>query len=152
MASWSGFWGDTASVSGSYAPLYNKTPLRHKLRKLFRKRGLRELGEAIDMVAADSTPASTLTVTKSQVTAVQDLGLNNLGGSRAIESKQQVGKLNSTPTDTGANTARSIAAADVTDLRKIVAGGSESSPQPSTYPTDASGNGGGSKLAGRAYN
>lgn len=151
MASWSGFWGDTTNVTGSYAPLRNKTPLRAQLTKLLRRRGLRELGEAIDIVAADSTPASSLTVTKSQVKAVVDVGLNNLGGARTIESKETVGKLNSLITDTAANTARAIAAADVTDLRKIVAGGSESSSAPSTYATDRSGNGGGNKLRGIAY-
>ncbi len=151
MASWSGFWGDTATTSGSYAPLRNKTPLRAQLAKMFRKRGLRELGEGLDIIATDSTPASTLTVTKSEVTAIADVGLNNLGGVRPIRSLETVGKINSGPTDTGANTARAIAAADVTDIRKIVAGGSESSPAPSTYAADLSGNGGGSKLAGRAY-
>lgn len=151
MASWSGFWGDTATTTDTYTPIYNKTPLRHQLRKLFRRRGLRELGEGIDIIAADSTPASNLTVLRSQVTAIQDLTLNNMGGVRPIESKQQVGKINSAPTATNANTLRAIAAADVTDARRIVAGGAEASPSPSTYATDASGNGGGGKLAGRAY-
>jgi hypothetical protein len=151
MTSWSGFWGDTANTTGSYTPINNKTPLRHQLRKLFRRRGLRELGEAIDMIATDATPASTLSVTRSQVQATALAGVIGGGGAVTIESKEQVGKLNSVPSDTGANTSRAIAAADVTDARKIVVGGSESSSAPSTYATDASGNGGGGKLSGIAY-
>jgi hypothetical protein len=107
---------------------------------------MRELGEALATIVSDSTPSSTASVVLYQVTATSDLGTNNLGGVRAVGSTELMGKLNSGLTDTNPNTARAVAAGDVTDFNKVLPGGSESSSAPSTYPTDASGNGGGGKL------
>lgn len=146
MASWSGFWGDDATVTNSYTSLRNKAPNRYHLSKLFRKRGMRKLGEGLVTIIGDSTPASSASVTISQVQAVADVGQNNLGGVRTIESKELMNKLNAVPTDTGANTARVVATADVTDINLALFGGGNSDSAPSSYATDASGNGGGGKI------
>ena len=147
MANWSGFWGDTASTTGSYDFLSRKSPNRYHLARILKKRGMRQHSEVLKTLLADSTPASTASVTVSQIDAVSVLGSNVQGGVRGVTSREimdaalPADKDNATP-----NTSRAVVAADVTNLNLILEGGAEWLRKPSTYPTDASGNGGGGKL------
>ena len=147
MSNWSGFWGDGVSTTGSYEFLSKKSPNRYHLARLLKTRGLRNHSEVIKTLLADSTPASTASVTIAQIDAVANTSGNVQGGVRTVTSREQIDaaltydKDNATP-----NTARAVAAADVTNLNLILEGGAEWLRKPSSYPTDASGNGGGGKL------
>lgn len=128
------------------------SPNRYHLSRIFRKRGMREVSEVIKTLLADSTPASSASAVNYRVKAVADTTQNAQGGSRTIESNELVGlALDSAFDDASANTARAVTAADVTAVQKMLEGGTDQLRKPSTYPTDASGNGGGGKLDGDAY-
>lgn len=147
MASYSEFWatggkGDPALV---YA-LQGKSPNRYHLARHFKRGGLAKLAEVIHTIAADATPASTASITKVQVAGEALPGQISNGGVRTIETVEQMDVLNANISSSSANTARAIAAGDVTDLDRLLIGGAESLRRPSTYPTDLSGNGGGGKL------
>lgn len=148
MASYSGFWSDRGGFDNAggatHTLLKNKSPNRYHLSRLLKTRGMREIAELIATIGGDSTPASSASVTISRVAAARALDDNVQGGVRTIESAQLVGGLNDSGT---ANTARVIAAADVTDMNLYLPGGTEANRAPGTYPTDASGNGGGGKIA-----
>ena len=144
MASYSEFWG-----GATYTLLNGRSPNRYHLSRILRKRGMQETGEVISTLLEDSTPASTASVTISQVQANADTSANVQGGVRTIESKEQVGlTLNSAIDDASSNTSRAVAAADVTALQtEVIPSGARATRSPTTYPVDASGNGGGGKLA-----
>ena len=143
MASNAPFWGDAAN---SHTLLSAKSPNRYHLARLLKKHGMRQIGERITTLLADSTPASTASVIISRVQAVVGNGFNQ-GGVRTIEAKEHMDNVaNPQPTEATPDTARAVAAADVTDLNLLVSGGADSLRSPSTYPTDASGNGGGGKV------
>ena len=147
MSNWSGFWGDTASTTGSYDFLSRKSPNRYHLARILKKRGMRQHSEVLKTLLADATPASTASVVISQIDAVANTSGNVQGGVRTVTSNEfmdaalPADKDNATP-----NTARAVTAADVTNLNLILESGAEWLRKPSTYPTDASGNGGGGKL------
>lgn len=135
MASWSGFWNDHGAT-GPYAPI-GKHQLRRKLAKMSRRRGYIPTLEIIDMLLADSTPASTAEYEYTRVK--QSAGYAGSGpavggGKITIETVTMID--------------RAVAASDVTSLRKVLPGGSETDVQP-TYPVDRSGNGGGGMLSSK---
>jgi hypothetical protein len=107
------------------------------------------MGEIISTLLTDSSPSTTASVTISELTAEADTTANVQGGVRTIAAKEQMGLLyNSDKDDASANTSRAVSAADVTALQtEVIPGGSRASRAPATYPTDASGNGGGGKLS-----
>ena len=149
MATSSGFWeniGGPGGVDGAaYGLLGKKTPNRYHLTRILRTRGMKQYSEVADKLLDDSTPATTATITISMVTAVADPTSNAQGGVRGITSQQIMdGSLVKDVGTSGANTARAVAAADVTEVQKDLIGGTYSSRSP-TYPVDKSGNGGGGK-------
>ena len=147
MTTWSGFWGDTASTTGSYDFLSRKSPNRYHLARILKKRGMRQHSEVLKTLLADSTPSSNASVVISQIDAVRVLGSNVQGGVRAVTANEFMdAALDANIDGATPNTARAVVAADVTDLNLILEGGAEWLRKPSTYPTDASGNGGGGKL------
>ena len=152
MANWSGFFGDTLNSTGSYELLSARSPNRYHLARMFRKRGLRELAEVLYTVNG-VVVGSSASVAPAQVTAIVESGPTSQGGVRPIATKQQVGlHLDSDIDDASAATARNTETADTTAITNMLPGGHASNRQPSnssgtsTYPTDASGNGGGGKL------
>lgn len=148
MASYSDFWGDGANTTGSYALLSKKSPNRYHLMRMLRKRGMQEYGEVLTTLLTDASPSTSASYTVAQVDAVQDTGASNQqGGVRTVTSNEQVGGvLDSTESDT-ATTTRAVTSADVTTMQAEIGSGATANRAPATYPTDASGNGGGGKLA-----
>ena len=148
MATSSGFWENAAGESATYGLLSKRSPNRYHLSRILRKRGMQVHGEILSTLLEDSTPASTASVTVSQVDAVANTEANVQGGVRGVTSNEKVDLLiNSAHDDASANTARAVTAADVTELQtEIIPSGSRATRSPSTYATDASGNGGGGKL------
>ena len=147
MTAWSGFYGDTASINASYELLSKKSPNRYHLTRLLKKRGMRNTSEILKTLLADSTPASTASVTIAQIDAVRDLNANVQGGVRTVTLREQIDSVIQPGSSTATpNTARAVTAADVTSINLIVESGNEWKRAPSTYPTDASTNGGGGKL------
>ena len=148
MASYSDFWGDGANTTGSYALLSKRSPNRYHLMRLLRKRRMQEYGEILTTLLTDASPSTSASYTVAQVDAVQDTGAsNNQGGVRTVTSNEQVGGvLDSTESDT-ATTTRAVTSADVTTMQAEIGAGATIDRAPTTYPTDASGNGGGGKLS-----
>ena len=151
MAMSSGFWenyGGPDGVDGAtYSLLSKKSPNRYHLTRILRTRGMKPYSEVAKTLLDDSTPASTASVTISQVDAVADVTQNAQGGVRGVTANQIIdGSLVPDVSTSGADTARAVAAADVTEVQKDLYGGTYVSRSPSTYPTDKSGNGGGGKV------
>lgn len=152
MATSAQFWtsdygpGDT---NGTYEFSSGKSPNRYHLMRLLRKKGMREVGEILFTALAENTPSDTASVTISQLTAEADTTANVNGGVRTIAAKEIMGLvLDSDKDDATAETARAATAADVTTLNaEVIPSGTTANRQPATYPTDASGNGGGGKLS-----
>lgn len=136
MASYSGFWNDHGEV-GPYA-LLGKHQLRRKLAKMSKRRGYAATMEIIDQLLADSTPASTATFQYKRVQQTAGYAGSGPAVGGGVVPIETVSKVN-----------RAVTAADVTSLRKVLPGGSEIDSQPSTYPTDLSGNGGGGRLTAK---
>ncbi len=135
-----------------------RSPNRYHLMRILRKRGMRNFGEIISTLLTDSTPSSTAGVTTTQVDHVSTPGGTNSQGGVRTTTANETQHLSITPaaSDASNNTARAVAAADVTALQlEIIPTGNRALRAPSvsgtiTYPTDASGNGGGGKFdAGR---
>ena len=142
MATSTGFWENAAGSVATYSLLSGKSPNRYHLMRLLRKKNMREVGEILFTALTENTPSDTASVTISQVTAAT----GQQGGVRTVAAQEIMGAtLDSTITET-AETARAAAAADVTTLNaEVVPGGATANRTPATYPTDASGNGGGGK-------
>ena len=153
MATSTGFWEDAAGSVSTYSLLSKRSPNRYHLMRILRKAGMRQHGEILSTLLTDSSPSSTASVTRSQVDAVATTGgTNSQGGVRGVTSNEQMSsEINNDQSSSGANTARAVAAGDVTELQtELIPSGSRSNRAPATYPTDASGNGGGGKMdAGR---
>ena len=159
MATSAQYWSTDFSTTngetnGTYEFLSGKSPNRYHLMRLLRKKGMREVGEIIFTALAENTPTDTASVTISQLTAEADTTANVQGGVRTIASKEIMGLvLDSDKDDATAETARAATAADVTTLNaEVIPDGNTALRAPSssgtiTYPTDASGNGGGGKLS-----
>jgi hypothetical protein len=140
--------GIDANDDTTYTFVSGKSPNRYHLMRLMRKKGMRELGEFIEEALAENTPSDTMSVTISQVTAAT----GQQGGVRTVAAQEIVGGvLDSTISDT-AETARAATDADSTLIEaEIIPTGNTALRAPSasgtiTYPTDASGNGGGGKF------
>lgn len=159
MPSYSGLF-DT--VHGApYNLLSKRSPNRYHLARLFKTRGLRELGAVLDKLLTDATPASTTDLDIYRIKAFADPQTNAQGGKRTIEDQIIVGAtLDSSFSAAGANTQRAVTAADVTTIKGLFARdsggtgqGDEQARFPTNagtrrYPADASGNGGGGKVGG----
>ncbi len=150
MATSSGFWENIGGINGvdgaAYSLLSKKTPNRYHLTRILRTRGMKQYSEVVDKLLDDSTPATTATITIAMIDAIADPTSNAQGGVRGITSQQIMdGSLVKDVGTSGANTARAVAAADVTEVQKDLIGGTYSNRAPATYPVDASGNGGGGK-------
>jgi hypothetical protein len=123
------------------------TPNRYHLARLFRKRNMKQVSEVLKTLLDDSTPASAASVAIAQVDAVANVNANVQGGVRGVTSNEIMdASLVNQPDASNPNTARNVAAADVTELQKDLFGGSNTNRAPTTYPVDKSGNGGGGKL------
>jgi hypothetical protein len=105
------------------------------------------MGEILSTLLEDSSPATSASVTVTQVDATRDVSDNVQGGVRGTTANEQVDLLyNKQPTTGSANTTRAVSAADVTALQtEIIPSGARALRSPPTYPTDSSGNGGGGK-------
>ena len=108
---------------------------------------MREVGEILFTALAENTPSDTASVTISQLTAEADTTANVQGGVRTIAAKEIMGLvLDSDKDDATAETSRAATAADVSTLNaEVIPSGATAKRDPASYPTDASGNGGGGK-------
>ena len=151
MATSTEFWESSTYGPGdsnaTYEFLNARSPNRYHLMRILRKRGMRNYGEIISTLLTDSSPSTSASVTTAQVDHTVDTGANNFGGVRNVSNNETMDlTINSDKDDASANTARAVTAADVTAIQtEIIPSGSRADRAPSTYPTDASGNGGGGK-------
>ena len=122
---YSGLWN--GEYNEDYSLLVNKSPLQKRIARVFRRGGLRtfqELALTLNGAAAGSTAAAT----HSRAEAERELGSPTVnGGARTIETVTHVNRVTT--------------AADKTAIDAVL-----SQSTAPTYPTDASGNGGGGKL------
>ena len=121
MATSAEFWESSSygpgDSNGTYEFQSARSPNRYHLTRLLRKRGMRNYGEILSTLLTDSSPNETMDLT-----------------------------INSDKDDASANTARAVTAADVTAIQtEVIPSGSRANRAPTTYPTDAAGNGGGGK-------
>jgi len=151
MATSAEFWESSTYGPGDTNATYEfsnaRSPNRYHLTRLLRKRGMRNYGEIISTLLTDSSPSTSASVTTTQVDHTVDLNANNFGGVRTTTANETMDlTINSDKDDASANTARAVTAADVTALQtEVIPSGSRANRAPATYPTDASGNGGGGK-------
>ena len=144
---YSGLWDGVAGENYSFNKTNARSPNRYHLARLLKTRGLRELSEVITTMGTDCSPSTTASVSYSRIEHTADPSSNVLGGAATIATHQLMGgDLDSQYSESGAKTARAIDATDVTDVQLFTEGGTEAVRSPPTYPTDASGNGGGGKL------
>ena len=122
MPSWSGFWGDAAGGSGSYALLQDKNPRRGVIRGTVNRESFRVATALFNGLIGAAT-GSNVTATHKRIAEDNSTFTRN-GGARAID----------TVTDINRNTV----AGDVTMLKEMV---TSVSRRP-TYARDLSGNGG----------
>jgi len=138
MASYSGFWEDygglvsgVAITSAAHTLLVNRSPINRRVSQAFRRRSLTALREKIDTVVASSSINGAAAVTREQIPTTVDPGNPGSGGGvRANETVTVIAASSTT------------SAADATEVDNLV----DYSTQPTSYPTDPSGNGGGGKL------
>ena len=151
MATSTEFWESSTYGPGdsnaTYEFLNARSPNRYHLMRILRKRGMRNYGEIISTLLTDSSPSTSASVTTAQVDHTVDTSANNFGGVRTISNNETMDlTINSDKDDASANTARAVTSADVTALQtEVIPSGSRANRAPGTYPTDASGNGGGGK-------
>lgn len=157
MATSALFWENSSygpgDTNGTYEFLSGRSPNRYHLMRLLRKKGMREVGEILFTALADNTPSDTASVTMHQLTAEANTSSNVQGGVRTIAAEELMGlTIDSDKDDATANTARATTAGDVTTLNsEMIPGRNRALRAPDadgnaiSYPTDASGNGGGGK-------
>lgn len=127
MTAYSGLWN---GVHGENHALLSgeNTSIKQDIRRIMRRQGARKLKELMLTLNGASAGSAAL-ATYARVEAVQGLGsITNLGGVREIETVTVVN--------------RNTASADKTMIDGVI----NDQTKPSSYPTDASGNGGGGKL------
>ncbi len=134
MASYSGLWNGVHG--GDYALQTARSPLNRALGRVLKRRSMIRLKEAIDRVAASSSinGAAAVNIFQIDSTATPGSAVVN-GGVRTVNTVARIAASQSTTS------------ADAANVDEVVA----FENQPQTYPTDASGNGGGGrsgKLAG----
>jgi hypothetical protein len=120
VTTYSDFWGN------NYAPIKGTTPLRYRLNRLMRRRGMGALQELITELSG-TAPGATAAKSYARVGGeVDTMGvlptLGSLGGSREIETKYLIN--------------RATVAADATDIDTVIA--ARHTP---TFPGDLAGNG-----------
>jgi len=151
MATSTEFWESSTYGPGDTNATYEfsnaRSPNRYHLMRLLRKRGMRNYGEILSTLLTDASPSTSASVTTTQVDHTVDLNANNFGGARTTTANETMDlTINSDKDDASANTARAVTAADVTALQtEVIPSGSRANRAPASYPTDASGNGGGGK-------
>lgn len=126
MPQWSGMFDGQQGTN--YSLLVNKAPLRKRVSRTFREVGsfsFRQLMLTLNGVVAGSTATKSMSRAKEE--AVAGLAASN-GGKRTIESRSLIN--------------RATTAADVTAISNML----QDQTDPSSYPTDKSGNGGGGQL------
>lgn len=136
MPSYSGLWNGVYAENHSLQ--INRAPTFRRISQALRRRSLTVLREVIDTVANGSSINGASAVTYKQI-AGDPLPGNSVsgGGRRTIET---VTKVNASTTVGVPTTAiPNVSAAQIDGLVDFKSA-------PSTYPTDASGNGGGEKL------
>lgn len=130
---WSGLWnreyGENYSALGSNNTAeFNSTTNKAISKRISRDRGGRKLAEILRTLVG-ATAGSTAAVNHVQIAETSNLGNPTAhGGSRTIETIEDVN--------------RATTAADVTVIQGII----DQVFAPSSYPTDAAGNGGGGKV------
>ncbi len=125
MVAWSGLF-DNEFSDGPHSLQVDISPLRRKATRVLKRKSLADLNELM-LTLNGIVDGSTALAQHDRVTAVQGLGGVDLGGVRAIETVDIINRA-SVPAD------EVVTVAMLTETRA-----------PSTYPTDASGNGGGGK-------
>ena len=132
MASWSGFYGDTANTTGSYALQNDRGSILHRIKVALNKGGARRYKEQFD-AALDASTGEATVKTYSRVEATADTDSNAQGGARTIESVNAMDNA----TITAAEEAEILAAAQF-------------NPGHNLPVEDSAGNGGGGALTGRS--
>ncbi len=123
MTAWQGLFDNVYGVT--HALQVDINPLRRKLTRVLKRKSMAVINELIQEVNGAAVGDAALTE-HVRVTGATVL-LNDAGGVRPIETINRLDRVTATADTT-------MIAALLTETRK-----------PSTYPTDASGNGGGSK-------
>lgn len=128
MTAYSGLFNGVHNEN--YALLVDEAPGRKHLSRILRKskRGMRVTQELLLTTIGAAAGSAALAQHRRVKAVATPGGTNSQGGVRTIETVDLIN--------------RNSAAADVTALKAIV----DRATKPSTYPTDASGNGGGGKL------
>jgi hypothetical protein len=140
--------GISTNDDTAYSFSSGRSANRYHLTRLLRKRGMKNVNEILKTLLDDATPASTASVTVAQIDSVATPGgTNSQGGVRGVTSNEIINSSLVSATSNTAATARAVVAGDVTELQKDLYGGTYANRAPGTYPTDASGNGGGGKLS-----
>lgn len=129
MPAYSGLWNGVYAENHSLQ--FNRSPLNRRISQALRRRSLTVLREVIDTVSAGQSINGAAAVTYKQRAGDPLPGNAVSGGGRAVI--EDVTKISA---------ASSTTAAQVTQVDGLV----DFKSAPSTYPTDASGNGGGDAL------
>jgi hypothetical protein len=133
----------------NYSFSSGRSPNRYHLTRILRKRGMQNYGEILSTLLTDSSPSTSMSVTRSQIDAsATPGGTNSNGGVRTITSNESIDSvLDKTATSATPNTARAASAADVTSLQgEILPGDGRSERFPAVSEmVDLAGNGGGGK-------
>ncbi len=125
MVAWSGLF-DNEFSDGPHSLQVNIVPLRRKMTRVMKRKSMKVINELIQTLNG-TVAGSTALAQHIRVLGAQVLQ-NDVGGVRPIETVDLVNRATVTADET-------MIAALLTEQR-----------DPSTYPTDLSGNGGGGKL------
>lgn len=123
MTAWQGLYDNVYGVT--HALQVDISPLRRKLTRVVRRKGMGNIRELMRELNG-ATAGDAALVNHVRVQAQQVL-LNNAGGVRPIETKVMLNRV--------------TAAADIVMIEAML-----TEDRKPTYPTDASGNGGGGKV------
>lgn len=125
MAAWSGFWGDNNAITGSYSLQNNRPSLHRRIARIMRANSARWT-KAVALALNGAAAGDTATSTYKRREAPSDA--NSLGGVAVIETVTVVDAATTAGNETTIDTVWN------------------SDSAPASYPTDASGNGGGGKV------
>lgn len=138
MPAYSGLWNGVYAENHSLQ--HNRAPTFRRISQALRRRSLTVLREVIDTVANGSSINGAAAVTYRQIQGEVAPGQSAGGGRRTIEL---VTKVNASTTVGVPTTAvPNVSQAQIDGLVDYKSA-------PATYPTDASGNGGGDRLTAR---
>ena len=136
MPAYSGLWNGVNAEN--YSLQVGRSPNFRRISQALRRRSLTVLREVIDTVSNGSSINGAAAVTFKRAAGDPNPGSSpSHGGKRTIETVTQVNA--ATTVGTGTLTAPNVSAAQIDGLVDYKS-------FPATYPTDASGNGGGGKL------